>query len=328
MVRVYCDGCFDLIHFGHANQLRQAKCMGRFLVAGVHSDEQIKFNKRIPIFSEEERYELIRDIKWVDDVVEGAPYTATAELLLQLGCDFIVHGNDISVLSDGTDCYKGLKDIGMYKESTRTPNVSTTDLINRILTLNTGKVGDQISPWTKCVNQEYLDSLYSIFNKSNDPTPQDKIIYVAGTFDIFNIGHLKFLKAAKSLGTYLIVGIYSDEDVEKEKGSSFPLISLFERALTVLSYKVCNRVIQSPPLQITKEFIEANKIGVVVEGTVKRTEVNLEAAKEIGCYQQIESGSLITTATIIQRIIESSDYYEQGNRSKQQKEVDHIEKHQ
>ncbi|VDQ16291.1 unnamed protein product [Trichobilharzia regenti] len=37
-IRVWVDGCFDLVHFGHANALRQAKALGDQLIVGVHSD--------------------------------------------------------------------------------------------------------------------------------------------------------------------------------------------------------------------------------------------------------------------------------------------------
>jgi len=37
-VRVWVDGCFDMVHFGHANALRQAKGLGTKLIVGVHSD--------------------------------------------------------------------------------------------------------------------------------------------------------------------------------------------------------------------------------------------------------------------------------------------------
>lgn len=43
--RVWVDGCFDMMHYGHANALRQAKEMGDILVVGVHSDAEIEANK-------------------------------------------------------------------------------------------------------------------------------------------------------------------------------------------------------------------------------------------------------------------------------------------
>lgn len=45
-----------MMHFGHANALRQAKAMGDYLVVGVHSDEEIKKNKGPPVMNERERY--------------------------------------------------------------------------------------------------------------------------------------------------------------------------------------------------------------------------------------------------------------------------------
>jgi len=40
-VRLYVDGCFDLMHYGHFNALRQAKSMCDVLVCGVCSTESI-----------------------------------------------------------------------------------------------------------------------------------------------------------------------------------------------------------------------------------------------------------------------------------------------
>jgi ethanolamine-phosphate cytidylyltransferase len=52
-IRVWCDGCYDFTHFGHANQMRQAKAMGNTLVVGVHSDKDISEHKGPPVFNEE-----------------------------------------------------------------------------------------------------------------------------------------------------------------------------------------------------------------------------------------------------------------------------------
>lgn len=44
-----------MMHFGHANMLRQAKEMGDYLVVGVHSDAEILKNKGPPVMTESER---------------------------------------------------------------------------------------------------------------------------------------------------------------------------------------------------------------------------------------------------------------------------------
>lgn len=52
-------------------------------------------------------------------------------------------------------------------------------------------------------------------------------VYVAITDDLFHIGHVAFLKSAKSFGTDLKVGVCSDADVLKYKRQ--PILSLYER---------------------------------------------------------------------------------------------------
>ena len=69
MTRVWSDGCYDMVHFGHANQLRQTKEFGNYLVVGVHSDEEIAKHKGPPVFTQEERRKIVNAIRWVDEVV-------------------------------------------------------------------------------------------------------------------------------------------------------------------------------------------------------------------------------------------------------------------
>ncbi len=70
-------------------------------------------------------------------------------------------------------------------------------------------------------------------------------MYACGAFDLFHIGHLCFLEAAAKLGDYLIVGIYSDQIVNDYKGANQPIMTLHERVLSVLAYRVCQLLIIS-----------------------------------------------------------------------------------
>jgi ethanolamine-phosphate cytidylyltransferase len=94
------------------------------------------------------------------------------------------------------------------------------------------------SPWTGC--SQFLPTTQRIiqFSDGKSPNPGDKIVYVAGAFDLFHIGHLDFLEKAKSLGDFLIVGLHTDPIVNQYKGGNYPIMNLHERVLSVLACKV------------------------------------------------------------------------------------------
>eukprot|EP01031_Cornospumella_fuschlensis_P038654 gene38654-46989_t len=81
-IRIWMDGAFDMMHYGHMNAFRQARALGTYLIAGVNSDETITQCKGKPICSEAERLETVRGCKWVDEVVEGVPYVLDEQTLL------------------------------------------------------------------------------------------------------------------------------------------------------------------------------------------------------------------------------------------------------
>ncbi|OMH78452.1 Ethanolamine-phosphate cytidylyltransferase [Zancudomyces culisetae] len=109
--------------------------MGDYLIVGVHSDAEVEKNKGPCVMKEQERYAAVRACKWVDMVVEDAPYVTQLEYLDKYDVDFVVHGDDITTAADGTDCYELVKKAGRYKECKRTIGVSTTEIVGRMLLL-------------------------------------------------------------------------------------------------------------------------------------------------------------------------------------------------
>lgn len=92
VIRVYMDGCFDLMHFGHANALRQARAIASQindtkkceLIVGLVSDEEILRCKGPPVLPEAERVKCVKAVKWVDDVITNVPYELLPEFVEEL----------------------------------------------------------------------------------------------------------------------------------------------------------------------------------------------------------------------------------------------------
>ncbi|KND00893.1 uncharacterized protein SPPG_03993 [Spizellomyces punctatus DAOM BR117] len=134
-VRIYCDGIWDLFHFGHAKALEQAKKVfpNVELLVGVCNDQVTHSKKGKTVMRDTERYESLRHCKWVDEVVPDAPWVIDQEFLDKHRIDYVAHDDIPYKSGDHDDVYAFVKKAGRFIPTRRTEGVSTSDLITRIV---------------------------------------------------------------------------------------------------------------------------------------------------------------------------------------------------
>ena len=78
-MKIWTNGCFDILHRGHIEMFRYAKSLGDELVVGVDSDEKVKLDKGEdrPINNLQDRILMLQSIKYIDKVT---PFDSTDEL--------------------------------------------------------------------------------------------------------------------------------------------------------------------------------------------------------------------------------------------------------
>ncbi|WP_057830380.1 adenylyltransferase/cytidyltransferase family protein [Colwellia sp. TT2012] len=127
MKRVYTSGVFDLFHVGHLSVIQKAKEFGDYLIVGVHSDEDVKSYKRSPIISCEQRCEIIRNIKGVDEVIV-APLTPDNDASF-----YQKHKIDIHVAGDNMEhMYKLPHKMGIMRYVPRNPLIDSSSIIKKL----------------------------------------------------------------------------------------------------------------------------------------------------------------------------------------------------
>jgi rfaE bifunctional protein nucleotidyltransferase chain/domain len=131
-----------------------------------------------------------------------------------------------------------------------------------------------------------------------------RVVFTNGCFDLLHPGHVSYLRAARSLGDALVVGLNSDASVRRLKGPSRPIVPEKDRAAVLAALESVDAVVifgEDTPVRLMREL----KPVVYVKGGDYRVEDLPEAkvSAEIGSAVKIlpfESG--YSTTALIEKI--------------------------
>jgi glycerol-3-phosphate cytidylyltransferase len=121
-------GTFDLIHIGHINILERSKKLGVNLIVGISTDKfSYEKKTRYPIYNQNDRKKILESLKFVDEVFFEESFEQKREYIKKYNADIFVMGND------WVGRFDEFNDICKVVYLDRTPFISTTEIINKIL---------------------------------------------------------------------------------------------------------------------------------------------------------------------------------------------------
>ena len=138
---VYTDGIFDLFHRGHIEYLKACKNIFKdleeveevFLIVGIINDKDATGYKRIPIYNENDRYEIIENIKCVNKIIKDAPLIITEDFMKEHKIDYVIHSfSNANDEGAQDEFFKVPIQMGKFKKIQYYSSISTTDIIKKI----------------------------------------------------------------------------------------------------------------------------------------------------------------------------------------------------
>ena len=129
---VFTNGCFDILHRGHAEYLAFARAQGDALCVGLNSDASVRRSKgpARPVNSEEDRAFVLGSLRAVDFVVifdEDEPKDLIAQIIPQV----LVKGKDWAHYVSGRDIVEA--NGGRVVLAEMVEGRSTTNTIERVI---------------------------------------------------------------------------------------------------------------------------------------------------------------------------------------------------
>jgi rfaE bifunctional protein nucleotidyltransferase chain/domain len=134
-----------------------------------------------------------------------------------------------------------------------------------------------------------------------------RVVFTNGCFDLLHPGHVSYLRAARSLGDALVVGLNSDASVRRLKGPSRPVVPEKDRAAVLEALESVDAVCifgEDTPIRLMRELEPA----IYVKGGDYRVKdlPEAEVAMEFGAEVRIisfEPG--YSTSALIEKIKKS-----------------------
>jgi glycerol-3-phosphate cytidylyltransferase len=117
-------GTFDLFHVGHIRILERARGLGDRLIVALSTDEFNLIKGKRSVFSFEERRQILRSIRYVDDVIPERDWSQKRDDIEKYEVDVFVMGDDWAGKFDD------LNDLCEVVYLPRTEGISTTYLKN------------------------------------------------------------------------------------------------------------------------------------------------------------------------------------------------------
>ena len=129
---VFTNGCFDILHLGHATYLAWARAQGDALVVAINTDASVHRNKgpKRPIVGQDDRAALLLALRCVDYVIlfdEDTPERVISAIVP----DVLVKGRDWAGNVVGSDIVEAAG--GEVRLADLVAGRSTTGIIERVL---------------------------------------------------------------------------------------------------------------------------------------------------------------------------------------------------
>lgn len=167
-------------------------------------------------------------------------------------------------------------------------------------TVSPGEVALRAGGGTKVLDWERLEAAVVGLRREGR-----KVVFTNGCFDLLHVGHIKYLKAARSLGDALVVALNTDASVRKLKGPDRPLIEERQRAELIAALETVDYVTlfdQDTPVELLSRL----RPDIFVKGGDYTEEMLPEApvVRSYGGEVRIVElyGGGISTTSLIERI--------------------------
>jgi glycerol-3-phosphate cytidylyltransferase len=133
MKTILTFGTYDLLHIGHVRILERAAKLGDKLIVGVSCSELNRTKKgRAPVYSTQDRCDIVRALACVDEVFVEKSLEAKGDYIKQYKADVLVMGDDWAGRFDE------FNDLCSVVYLPRTQGISTSKLIADISDINPG----------------------------------------------------------------------------------------------------------------------------------------------------------------------------------------------